>query len=127
MAHRDALAGTGQQDRGPGAASGVQRRDAVRPRGGRDRNASQRQPGGRVDPQIEVTKQGGEAAAFSAFEELASFLEFSRKEVGLTDQAHIRAMFEVLCNQVGTVPVGVAARVVALVPLDGGRSCCGCT
>jgi Serine dehydrogenase proteinase len=64
---------------------------------------------GPVDPQIEVTKHGEKQQRFG-FEELASFLEFARKEVGLTDQDHIRAMFELLCNQVGTVPVGVAAR-----------------
>ena len=64
---------------------------------------------GPVDPQIEVNQQGEKQQRFG-FEELASFIEFARKEVGLTDQDHVRAMFELLCTQVGTVPVGFAAR-----------------
>jgi hypothetical protein len=41
---------------------------------------------------------------------MASFIEYTRTEVGLTDQEHIRALFGVLCNQVGPVAVGMAAR-----------------
>lgn len=73
---------------------------------------------GPVDPQIEVTKPGeggqpGQRQRFG-FEDLAGFLEFAKKEVGLTDQEHVRHMFEMFCKQVGPVPVAVAARAALL-------------
>jgi hypothetical protein len=33
-----------------------------------------------------------------------------RDEVNITDQEHVRSMFEMFCKEVGTIPVGVAAR-----------------
>ena len=73
---------------------------------------------GPVDPQIEVTHAGeagqpGQRQRFG-FEDLAGFLEFAKKEVGLTDQEHVRHMFEMFCKQVGPVPVAVAARAALL-------------
>lgn len=64
---------------------------------------------GPVDPQIEITKPGEPGQRFG-YEDLAGFLEFAKKEVGLTDQEHIRHLFEMFCKQVGPVPIGVAAR-----------------
>ncbi|HZU84427.1 MAG TPA: hypothetical protein VE987_15965 [Polyangiaceae bacterium] len=43
-------------------------------------------------------------------EDLASFLEFVRTRVGLTDQEHLRVLFERFCSEVGTIPVGVSMR-----------------
>lgn len=63
---------------------------------------------GPVDPQISV--KTGDTEQHFAFEELSAFLEFAREEVGLTDQEHIRDMFHMVCEQVGTLPVGFAAR-----------------
>jgi Serine dehydrogenase proteinase len=73
---------------------------------------------GPVDPQIEVSQPGeagqpGQRQRFG-FEDLAGFLEFAKKEVGLTDQEHVRHMFEMFCKQVGPVPVAVAARAALL-------------
>jgi len=65
---------------------------------------------GPVDPQISVRKHGEKEAQQFGFEELAGFLEFAKKEVGLTDQEHRLAIFELFCKEVGAVPVGVAAR-----------------
>lgn len=63
---------------------------------------------GPVDPQITVTKPTGEQRF--GYEEMTAFLQFCREEVGLTDQEHIRQLFDLFCKEVGTVPVGVAAR-----------------
>ncbi len=65
---------------------------------------------GPVDPQMSVRKRGDGEGEHFGFEDMTGFLEFVRKEVGLTDQEHIRSMFEMFCSQVGPVPVGVAAR-----------------
>jgi hypothetical protein len=65
---------------------------------------------GPVDPQLSVRKQGETEGAHFGFEDMTGFLEFARKEVGLTDQEHLRAIFEAFCKQVGSVPVGVSAR-----------------
>lgn len=65
---------------------------------------------GPVDPQISVKKHGEKEAQQFGFEELAGFLEFAKKEVGLTDQQHRLAVFDLFCKEVGAVPVGVASR-----------------
>jgi len=63
---------------------------------------------GPVDPQIMV-RHGEEERSFG-FEDMMGFLQFVQEEVKLTDQEHIRAMFEMFCNEVGATAVGVAAR-----------------
>lgn len=68
---------------------------------------------GPVDPQIHVNKPGGDGQRFG-FQDLAGFLDFAKKEVGLSDQEQLRSMFDVFCKEVGAVPVGVAARASSL-------------
>ncbi|HMO84192.1 MAG TPA: hypothetical protein PKC18_04640 [Lacipirellulaceae bacterium] len=68
---------------------------------------------GPVDPQITVQKQGQAAEVHRlrfGYQDLAGFLEFAKKEVGITDQKHLTALFQQVCNEVGTIPTGVAAR-----------------
>ena len=65
---------------------------------------------GPVDPQIMVRPGEGERGGSFGFEDMAGFLAFMRDEVKITDQEHIRVMFEMFCKEVGTIPVGVAAR-----------------
>ena len=67
---------------------------------------------GPVDPQIRATRQGAQGVEESRFgsEDLAAFLAFAKKAVGITDQEHLSAIFQKFCDQVGTVPIGVAAR-----------------
>lgn len=68
---------------------------------------------GPVDPQIEVAEPGKPSQRFG-FEDLASFLEFAEKEVGLTEQEQKQRMFAMFCRQVGPVPVAIAARSTQL-------------
>jgi hypothetical protein len=69
---------------------------------------------GPVDPQIMVARKvpGSEQTVEQRFgyEELMGFLEFARNEAGLSDQEHIRALLQIFCQEVGAVPVGIAAR-----------------
>lgn len=69
---------------------------------------------GPVDPQIEIVRQkpGSAEKDVTRFgsEDLAGFLAFVRDSVGLTDQEHLRSTFESFCREVGSVPVGIAAR-----------------
>ncbi len=59
---------------------------------------------GPIDPQIQ-----GANVAFAA-EDLGAFLQYARKVVGISDQVHLTRIFEKFCEQVGPVPIGVAAR-----------------
>jgi len=67
---------------------------------------------GPVDPQI-TTRRGQEQGAFGS-EDLAAFLTFAKRNVGITDQEQIAQVFLKFCDQVGTVPIGVAARSAQL-------------
>ncbi len=68
---------------------------------------------GPVDPQIQGTKKGPsqqpETVRFGS-EDLSAFLQYAREQVGLTDQQCMLRAFEFFCQDVGAVPVGVAAR-----------------
>jgi hypothetical protein len=69
---------------------------------------------GPVDPQIEVHRQKPGSPEREIFqfgsEDLAGYLNFVRESVGLTDQANLKSAFEMFCNEVGSVPIGVATR-----------------
>jgi hypothetical protein len=69
---------------------------------------------GPVDPQIAVKRKppGSEQEVEMrlGYEELMGFLQFVREEAGLSDQQHISKLFEFFCQEVGAVPVGIAAR-----------------
>jgi len=68
---------------------------------------------GPVDPQIVTVKQREQGASqpisFGS-EDLAAFLTFARKEVGLTRQEQLLEVFKLYCADVGAVQIGVAAR-----------------
>ncbi|MFA4987704.1 MAG: hypothetical protein WC712_14080 [Candidatus Brocadiia bacterium] len=75
---------------------------------------------GPTDPQI-ITPQKKTADGsqhlqlqFGA-EDLAAFLKFAKKDVGLTDQSHLLEVFKAFCQEVGAVPIGVAARSSQLI------------
>ncbi len=61
-----------------------------------------------------IGSKPGEPKQQFGFEDLSGFLEFAKKEVGLTDQDHVRHIFEMFCKQVGPIPVAVAARASQL-------------
>lgn len=68
---------------------------------------------GPVDPQIVMRDKDGRETSFG-FEDMHGFLEYVRKEVGLTDQEHLRAMLEMFCRQFSPAFVGKAARSALL-------------
>lgn len=68
---------------------------------------------GPVDPQITVNGKGekGQSQQIQfGTEDLAGFLNFVKQNVGLSDQAQLSSAFELFCKEVGSVPIGVAAR-----------------
>lgn len=72
---------------------------------------------GPVDPQITSTRPGeGQKPQVSQFgsEDLVHYLAFVREEVGITDQRELERAFELLCHDVGAIPVGAAKRSTQL-------------
>lgn len=69
---------------------------------------------GPVDPQFTVPRPGAAGGAGQplrfGYEELAGFFEFAKKEGGITDQEHLRALFADLSREIGAVGLGMAAR-----------------
>lgn len=68
---------------------------------------------GPIDPQITITKNDGSVEKF-AYEDLASFLNFSKNEVGLTEQKHIEKIFSKVCDQINPMSLGFANRSSSL-------------
>ncbi len=69
---------------------------------------------GPVDPQILVKRSpDGEFQRFG-FEEMASFLQYAKEKVGITDQKYLHAIFDLVSKEVGPVNVGVGARASLL-------------
>jgi hypothetical protein len=68
---------------------------------------------GPVDPQIVMRDKEGRETSFG-FEDMNGFLDYIQKEVGLTDQEHVRAMLELFCRQFSPAFVGKAARSALL-------------
>ncbi len=64
---------------------------------------------GPVDMQITAAGEGGQAKTFST-EDISAFLDFVRDHLKITDQEHIRRLFEVTCKEVGTLGIGFTAR-----------------
>jgi hypothetical protein len=67
---------------------------------------------GPVDPQIALQRTTGEGLEVSqfAYQDLVAFLDFAKQRVGLTDQEQLLAVLQAFCQEVGTVPVGLALR-----------------
>jgi hypothetical protein len=63
---------------------------------------------GPIDMQI-TTFFEGRPKNFST-EDISAFLEFVRENLGITDQKHLRALFELTCREVGSTGVGFVAR-----------------
>lgn len=64
---------------------------------------------GPVDMQITMSGDGGQAKTFST-EDISAFLDFVRDHLKITDQEHVRRLFEVTCKEVGTLGIGFTAR-----------------
>ena len=64
---------------------------------------------GPVDPQLRMTGSDGQQTQFGA-EDLRHFLEFVRSDVGVSDQEQLERAFELVCKEVGAIPIGIAKR-----------------
>jgi Serine dehydrogenase proteinase len=63
---------------------------------------------GPVDMQI-INFFDGKRKTFST-EDVSAFVEFVRDALGITDQEHLRNLFEITCREVGSLGVGFTAR-----------------
>lgn len=68
---------------------------------------------GPIDPQITVGKKDGTTQQF-AYEDVIAYLEFTKKEGGLTEQSHREVAFKMLCEAVEPATLGFAKRSSAL-------------
>lgn len=69
---------------------------------------------GPVDPQLVYRKNGNNGNTIEEIrygsEDIRNFLEFVKNDVGITDQEQKHRAFELLCKEVGSIPIGVAKR-----------------
>ena len=63
---------------------------------------------GPIDMQI-TTVTEGTRRDFST-EDISAFLDFVREKLSITDQEHLRRLFEITCKEVGSLGVGFTAR-----------------
>lgn len=68
---------------------------------------------GPIDPQINIRKKDGTTQQF-AYQDVVSYLDFVKKEVGLTEQDHVEKTFQLLCEQLDPSVLGVAKRASSL-------------
>jgi hypothetical protein len=64
---------------------------------------------GPVDMQITSAGTTGQTKTFST-EDISAFLDFVRESLKITDQEHLRMLFELTCKEVGTLGIGFTAR-----------------
>jgi hypothetical protein len=76
---------------------------------------------GPVDPQMQTRRkipgkpagQDVETISFGA-EDIRYFLEFVKSDIGISDQAQLQQCFELICKEVGSIPIGGAKRSTQL-------------
>jgi Serine dehydrogenase proteinase len=72
---------------------------------------------GPVDPQLTAIRPGqggGMERVNYGTEDLRNYFSFVRTEVGVSDQREMAHAFELLCKEVGAVPIGIAKRSAQL-------------
>lgn len=74
---------------------------------------------GPVDTQISVSRPANGSAGTPqevrfGSEDLQAFFDFATDNVGLKDQEQLARVFELVCQEIGAVPVGVASRGASL-------------
>lgn len=70
---------------------------------------------GPVDPQLQGTKNlpgmpGQQDGIRFGAEDLSHFIDFVRKDVGISDQEQLERAFELVCQEIGSIPIGIAKR-----------------
>jgi hypothetical protein len=74
---------------------------------------------GPVDPQLVTQRKvpdqpsGLETISFGS-EDIRSFLDFVKSDVGISDQSQLQQSFELICKEVGAIPIGTAKRSTQL-------------
>jgi hypothetical protein len=68
---------------------------------------------GPVDPQLSYRKKDNQTVQFGA-EDLRHFLDYIKSEVGISDQIPLERSFELVCQDVGAIPIGIAKRSSSL-------------
>jgi len=76
---------------------------------------------GPVDPQLTTRRkipgrpvgQDTETLSFSA-EDIRYFLDFVKSDIGISDQEQLQQSFELICKEVGSIPIGMAKRSTQL-------------
>jgi len=68
-------------------------------------------PNGHLGPvDMQITTSGGGGPKWFSTEDVSAFLDFVRDTLRITDQEHVRALFELTCNEVGSLGIGFSAR-----------------
>ncbi|MFC5861790.1 hypothetical protein ACFPT7_05760 [Acidicapsa dinghuensis] len=75
---------------------------------------------GPIDFQIVMEDASGQSRSYST-EDISAFLDFVREKLKLTDQEHIRTLFEKTCQEVGSLGIGFTARSSKLAEDMGGN------
>jgi hypothetical protein len=68
---------------------------------------------GPVDPQLTHKKDNQTQFSFGS-EDLRNYIEFVKNDVGLSDQEQMQRSFEIICKEVGAIPIGIAKRSAQL-------------
>ena len=75
---------------------------------------------GPIDPQITVKNKDGSEKKF-AYEDIVAFIDFTKKEFGLTEQKNFESAFRILCETVEPSALGFATRASSLAVSIGER------
>jgi Serine dehydrogenase proteinase len=68
-------------------------------------------PHGHLGPvDMQITTVGDQGPKSFSTEDITAFLDFVRDTLRITDQEHIRALFEVICKEVGSLGIGFTVR-----------------
>lgn len=68
-------------------------------------------PYGHLGPvDMQITSFGESGPRHYSTEDISAFLDFVRENLKITDQEHVRALFEGTCKEVGSIGIGFTAR-----------------
>lgn len=68
-------------------------------------------PNGHLGPvDMQITTAGSTGAKTFSTEDISAFLDVVRDTLKITDQEHVRTLFEFTCKEVGTLGIGFTAR-----------------
>ena len=67
---------------------------------------------GPVDPQLRYTRKNGQQDEIVHFgsEDLRNYFDFIKNDVGISDQEQLQKSFDMVCSEVGAIPIGAAKR-----------------